>query len=373
MRILLLCEYPALNGGERSLLASLRHGHAAGCEYLALCPPGPLENALTENGVRTIPWAKLPPGEARLKARREQLAETLAAAAVNLVHANSLAMSRVAGPVTRTHGVPALGHLRDIVRLSARAIQDLTAVDQLLAVSEATRSFHISQGLPRERIAVLYNGVDFVDLARTPERKAAARAAIDRELRLPADAPWLLGVGQLSLRKGWDTLLAAWPAVIEQFRGAQLLLAGERHGDKPEVVAFCRQLRQTAAQPPWAGRIHFLGRRDDVARLMLAADLLVHPARQEPLGRVLLEALAAGLPVAATEVGGTREIFPPPLGAAELVSPDDPPSLAAAILAVLRDRQRAKNMADRAWTHGRSRFDAERQGPRLISWYRRWE
>jgi len=79
--------------------------------------------------------------------------------------------------------------------------------------------------------------------------------------------------------------------------------------------------------------------RDDVDRLLEELTLLVHPARQEPLGRVLLEAAACGVAVVATDVGGTREIFPEGAGAARLVPPDDPAAMAAAMEEVLRDAQ----------------------------------
>ena len=65
----------------------------------------------------------------------------------------------------------------------------------------------------------------------------------------------------------------------------------------------------------------------------------MHPARQEPLGRVLLEAAAAGVAVVATDVGGTREIFPPEADAARLVPPDDADALAAAMLELLGNRE----------------------------------
>ena len=93
------------------------------------------------------------------------------------------------------------------------------------------------------------------------------------------------------------------------------LIVGERTSNKDESRNFESGLRSTAAQPPLAGRVHFLGSIADVPRLMTECVLLVHAARQEPLGRVLLEAAASGLAVVATDVGGTREIFPTALTA----------------------------------------------------------
>ena len=79
---------------------------------------------------------------------------------------------------------------------------------------------------------------------------------------------------------------------------------------KQERIACVVHNAQLASQPPLAGRVHFLGNRHDVAQLLSECTALVHAARQEPLGRVLLEAAACGTAVVATDVGGTREIFP---------------------------------------------------------------
>ena len=78
-------------------------------------------------------------------------------------------------------------------------------------------------------------------------------------------------------------------------------------------------------------RFHMLGRRSDIAQLLNDCDILVHTSRQEPLGRVLLEAGASGLPVVATNVGGIREIFPVD-SMASMIAPDDPAALEAELV-----------------------------------------
>ena len=98
------------------------------------------------------------------------------------------------------------------------------------------------------------------------------------------------------------------------------LIIGQRFSEKEESRQFEAGLHQAGAGP-LAGRIHFLGVRDDIPEILNELTLLVHPARQEPLGRVLLEAAAAGVAVVATDVGGTREIFPPESDSACLFRP----------------------------------------------------
>ena len=124
------------------------------------------------------------------------------------------------------------------------------------------------------------------------------------------------------------------------------MIVGQRYSQKQEALEYERQVHAAADSGPLRGRVHFLGVRNDVDRLLNEFTLLAHPARQEPLGRVLLEAAAAGVPVVATDVGGTREIFPAETASACLVPPDDPAALAAAIVAAAEGRRSARG--DRA-------------------------
>ena len=118
-----------------------------------------------------------------------------------------------------------------------------------------------------------------------------------------------------------------------------------------------------------SGRLFFLGTRDDVARILPELTLLIHPARQEPLGRVLLEAAAAGRPIVATDVGGTPEIFPPESDAAMLVPPDDPAGMARAIGDLLRDPFRRMQLGANARKRIEARFELERAAAGLLSHY----
>lgn len=190
---------------------------------------------------------------------------------------------------------------------------------QLVAVSSdlAQRLAGIA-GVPAERVLRARNGVDLE--AFRPGDPAAAR----RELGLPADGMLVLGVGRLVPGKGFDVALGA----VQQLDGVRLVLVG----DGPE--------RSRLAE---AGGAHLvlLGEqpRERVALAMRACDVLVLPSEREGWPNVVTEALASGLRVVASAVGGIPEILGHPsdadrrLGA--LVPPRDPVALAAALRAVL--------------------------------------
>lgn len=364
-RVLWLFEYATLNGGERSLLACLPTIRAAGFDVLAAAPSrGPLTMRLDAEGVPCIAtvWHDDLGRRRPLEEIRTELSALLDGERPDLLHANSLAMGRLAAPVAAEAGIPCIAHLRDIIGLSAAAVADLAKANRLLAVSVATREFHIGQGVPAERTHVLYNGVD-LDLfsPRPPTRW------LHRELNLPATAHLIGTIGQLVIRKGHDVLAAA-ARQLADLADLHFVLVGERYSGKDEAVRHVERVRELLGDSRLAGRVHFLGERADVDRLLPELTLLVHPARQEPLGRVLLEAVACGLCVIATDVGGTREIFPTP-ETARLVRPDDPEALAGAIRQLMDDETLRQAMGQAARRRAEAAFDIRSASAGLVSHY----
>ena len=171
MRVLILCEFARLNGAEQSLLAVLESVSAAGFELQIAAPPdGALAAEVVRRDMLLLPLEFPATPQHRLQTGRREIVESLLRRSKpDLVHANSLSMGRLAGPVVAEMGVRSLGHLRDILRLSRQAIADLNCHTRLLTVSAATRDWHIDQGLAPQRTVVLYNGVDLAAFAPRPE------------------------------------------------------------------------------------------------------------------------------------------------------------------------------------------------------------
>ena len=308
MNVDILCEYGSLNGGENSMLALLPLLKEHGVTFRVVCPPtGPLAETLNRFDIETVPF-ELRTGTS-LEERRHRLGKLLWNLRSRLVHANSLAMGRVAGVILADMCTPSIVHLRDIIRLNRSAVADLNRFRRILVVSEATRRFHVDQGLHATSCHVMYNGVDLEQFRPTPPN-----GYLHRELGLPPEAKLLAVIGQIGLRKGQDMLLDVLSPIFSRRTDVHLLLVGQRWSSKPESLRFEQEIQARIKQEPFRKwhdeRVHVLGVRDDVPRLLNELTLLVHPARQEPLGRVLLEAAACGIPVVATDVGGTREIFP---------------------------------------------------------------
>ncbi len=169
---------------------------------------------------------------------------------------------------------------------------------------------------------------------------------------LPGGRPRLLALGRLHADKGFDVLIRA----LAPLRGVSLLIAGEG----PEGEALGR----LAGELGVADRVFLLGWRADAGALLKAADLFVCPSRSEPLGNVVLEAWSAGCAVVAADAEGPRELIAE--GSDGLLVPrEDAARLAAAIVALLEEPERAAVLA----VAGRRRFLAEfAEAPVLAAW-----
>jgi glycosyltransferase involved in cell wall biosynthesis len=253
---------------------------------------------------------------------------------IDVVHSHEFAMNVYAGAAARLAGLAALATVhgahwvadRTVRRIAYRVLcrvgMDLAAVSSDLADFLAR-----SLAVPRTEIHVVPNGVP-LPRPRSRDERARERARLRAELAIPPERPLLLAVGNLYPVKDHATLLRA-SAGLE---GVHVLVAGRG----PELESLASLARALGA----ASRVHLLGLRGDVDRLLAASDLLVHPSRAEGLPLAILEAMAAALPVVATRVGGIPEaVLEGETGL--LVRPGDPEGLRDAIRNVLHDPDRA--------------------------------
>ena len=299
-KVLVVCEYPTLNGGERSFLSVLPLLIDDGFEICVAAPPvGEFATELQRIGVRHLAFERHDADGRRLDIGdvRSRLASLVREATPDFVHANSLSMSRMLGPVAPEMGIPSIGHLRDIIKISRAVIDDLNWNSRILAVSRATRQWHTNAGVDPDKTFVVHNGVD---LEQFQPREATYW--LHDSLGLSHNVQLIASIGQIGIRKGLDTLLKAAPGFVSD--NDHLVVVGQRFSEKQESIEFEANLRSVASRAPLCGRVHFLGWQTEIARLMNEISLVVHAARQEPLGRVLLEAAASGVPVVATDVGG---------------------------------------------------------------------
>lgn len=243
--------------------------------------------------------------------------------------------------VVCNHGSGAFGAVQTMERLplGPLGLRLISAFSTTVALSDEMVEELRAAGFHRvERIP---NGIE-IGPARQPAERAEARS------RLGGAGALVLYVGRFDQEKGVDRLIEAW----RQARpAARLWLVG----DGPQRAT----LEASAQADPFCREtVRFWGPRQDVATFLTAADLFVLPSRSEGMSVALMEAMAAGLPVVATAVGGNREVLcRPELG---WLVPEGSDRLGATIVAVLADEEEAKRRGEAARRHAETQFSVAR-------------
>jgi glycosyltransferase involved in cell wall biosynthesis len=366
-----------MGGAQHSLLdiAEANREHGA----VALLEDGPFVAALETRGVRVLridggavlrrikKSSVLPRIGPLVAVVRTARAVAAAARSYDLLYANSpksFLVAALAGVIARK---PVVWHLRDILgggHFSAANVRVMIAAANWRAVrvvanSRATADAFVAAGGNQSLLTVVHNGIDAAPFdALAPETRREVRA----ELGVPVDVFVVGCFSRLHPWKGQAVLLDA----VERMPGVHALLVGGAlfSGEAP----YEAELRARSELPSFAGRVHMLGARDDVPRLLAACDVVVHPSvLAEPFGRVIVEAMLAGRPVVATDAGGVPEVVTDG-ETGVLVPPGDAQVLGEALDALRADATRSATLAHRGAARARACFsrDAMLAGVRRV-------
>ena len=377
VRVLYAQHTALMSGAERSLLEMLA-GLPGYIEPLLACPPGALADEARRRGVR---WRPLPATAGSLKlhplhtpvaaAELGRIALRLRRLAksedVDLIHANTLQLAVAAGaaPLSR----PLVVHVRDSLpdAGAARLVQRWvdTRSDAVIAISGFT-----ARSWGRDVDAVIANAVD----ARRFDPAVVDGSGVRAELGMPAAAPVLSVVAQITPWKGQVDAIFALAGVLDEHPDARLVIAGEPKfvfaSTRYDNVAYMRELEETVERLDLAGSVHFLGERSDVPELLAASDLLLVPSWEEPFGRTIIEAMAMRVPPLATVRGGPAEIIEDGVDGV-LLEPRRPEAWASAASALLADRERLRAMGERGRAKAIARYGRDAQAARVVELYRR--
>lgn len=266
----------------------------------------------------------------------------------DIVHTHLDYADTVGGLAARSLGVPSVSTIhvmewkaagaKEQVRKRLIAFARRHSAHTVVSVSDASRAALLATGLERpERVVTIHNGV-----VATP-RPGAGRA-LRAQLGIGEHEPVVAQVAVLRPGKGHTAAAVAVADLRERVPGLRLLVVG----DGPDRASVERTVE------PLGDAAIMLGHRDDVMAVLDAADALVHPSEVDAFPTALLEAMAAGLPVVATSVGGIPEIVEPGETGLLVSAPASPSELADAIAAVLEPGAR-----ERMGAAGRARYERE--------------
>jgi glycosyltransferase involved in cell wall biosynthesis len=359
-----------LGGAQRSMLEICSALPAFGVKVVAAVPRGPLFDLLSAAGIAVYPLSPVRATKrgwgffmttAKLLKAPSSVAQIIRTVKPDVVHANSLPAFMAASRAT--HKIPVFWHVRDL-RLPAIIARDAAKrAARIIAASEAIDEHLVDILSPRilGRIRVIRNGIDVARFK--PGAPSAARQAFG----LPQEVPVIGMIAHLIPWKRHDAFIQA-AALIRNKRPDAVFVAVGRDLFG-EHKRWTLQLEALVAQNNLTDCFRWIRDLDTVETILPAFDLLLHPALNEPFGRVICEALVANVPVIAAASGGPATIIKNGVSGI-LVRGGDPQFMAEEALALLANPERAAKLAAAGHNRVLEQFTTHHVCEQLVSEYR---
>jgi len=365
MKILYLDHANKLGGAEHSLLALLRTLDRSRFSPSLASPPGLLAEGARALDVSIVEWnpEKLRDRNplrvlSRLRRGQAALRRILTDGGFDVVHTNTLRASVYAGGIPRKLGRRCVWHMRDhevpaLVRAALLRSCDLVvAPSRFIAAALGTSA----------KIHVVPNGIDLADV---PAEGAAA--AFRNELGIPADAPLIGCLGRIRPWKGQAYFIDMAARLAPRLPQPRFLIVGATLFPDPGRD-YRAELEEQASRLGIADRVIFAGHRDDPLAALAAMDVVVNCSRNEPFGRVLIEAMACRRPVVAFRSGAVPEIVED--GSTGLLVPfGDTAGMAEAVFDLVRNPTRAEAYGEAGRHRVLSEFSLQASTARIEALY----
>lgn len=342
-----------LGGGEKSYLDLLSHLMEA-WNILAVVPgEGELADRLRQNGIKTEiaalpkirPWYVL---SMLLSFKRYfYLFRTYRP---ELVYANGSRAAFYGGIIGRTLKIPVIWHCRVSERDPYFDFMLIRLVNRVIANSKATASRFPSYF--QFKLDVVYNGFDLEWLKESHITKPAV---------IKKNWISILVVSRVSRSKRHDVLLSAFEKIALSQKNTHLICVGGKDHSDP---AWWEQLQERTINSPLSNRIHWIGAVDDVRPWYRGASMMILPSANEAFGRVVVEAMASGVPVIATRSGGIPEIVTH-MQNGILVPENNVEAISEAIMKLLQDESLKKRLAEEGLKHA-ERFSMDLHIERMV-------
>ena len=394
-RIVFIDHTAALGGGEIALLNLVRHLDRSRHEPLViLFSDGPLVEKLRALGV-AVHLFSLSPGVVAARKdslgvatllrvgdllsallRTYRLAGLIRALKADVVHANSLKADIIGGVAGRLAGAKVIWHVRDRIAEDylpprvASLFRGLCRIVPHVVVANSAATLR-SLGVDSTSVDAIAPGASFSSRCQVVHDGTPPGAALDDRIDHGEGRGDLIRVGlvgRICRWKGQHVFLQAADKVRRQFPHARFLIVGAPLFGEEDYEG---ELRALATALDLDGIVEFTGFRENISELIGGLDLLVHASTiGEPFGQVVIEAMAAGKPVVATNGGGIPEVVVD--GVTGLLAPmGDAPAMADAICRLIGDRDAAREMGRRGRQRVLEHFTIEKTAANVERIYAR--
>lgn len=358
-RILAISNHASfLGGGEHSFLGLISRLPEDYRAIAAVPCEGELAKKTSAAGIATeiVPLAPLNPlSSAGVIQSTLKFVKICRNRNIDLIYANGSRAAFYGGLVGHLCSIPAVWHCR-VIDSDPYLDAIITRLCRHIVVNSRATSLRFSRRL-RDKIDIVHNGLDLKWLR---EEGIAGPEMIN--------AGWIsiLMVSRVSRWKRHDVLLEAFERTAGMEKDAHLICVG---GKDPSDPDWWNELQKRTALSPFTERIHWIGHVEDVRPWYRAAAVMVLPSNREPFGRVVVEAMASGLPVIATRSGGVPEIVTH-MRNGILVPENDPDAVARALMDLIRNKA-LWNLISREAEQAANFFGIESHVEKMVRIFRR--
>lgn len=325
----------AIGGAETDLLSIVKSIDRTKFNPIVVCPGGPLYEYLTGLNVKTfmfklpswrkgksilfLPWAVY-------KLRKTILREN-----INLIHVNDFWYFPVVYLASRNLEVPCITHIRQEIEVEKIKKYWLHYSDMLIPMSDHIKTSAIRTEIPEKKIKVVYTGLHLDDIPFT------GSSDVKEKLGIAGHEPVIGTVANIYPRKGYEYLIEAIANIKKEIKDLRCIIVGE--GDREYKLKLDRLANKLGVSE----NIIYVGFQRNVYPFIAIFDIFVLPSILEGFGIALIEAMAMGKPVVASNTGGIPEVVEDGVTGI-LVPPKNPDALADAILGLLNDKIKMKAM-----------------------------
>jgi len=363
IRVAFLNDSARIAGAEKSL-ALLVQNLPDWVNPLVVCPPGEYADFLAASGVRNVKTARVSHynranGYLRYMVSLVKLARILLNFGVQIIHCNSYRAGHWGIPLAYLLGLQTVCHVRDshYTRFSTLLMKRAGNRVHFIAISNAVKEALVKVGVAPEKVSVIYNGTDVRSF-----RPGLQPARFLRESPVSLN----LGIfGRIEERKRHIDAIEALP-LIRKHADSHLYIVGDAWKESGQAVE--KWLQERIVQLGLGRHVSFTGYRTDVPEIMAGVDIVLVPSVDEPMGRVILEAMASEKPVIGTLSGGIPEVIENGTSGL-LVEPKAPAVLADAVLRLVRDPRLAARLAANGRERATKLFSIEAHVSQVVFFY----
>jgi glycosyltransferase involved in cell wall biosynthesis len=283
----------------------------------------------------------------------------------DIIHTQLETSDVLGGFVSRLLGIPVVSTVHTLTLPSKKRTSRLRKLlrnfslrhffDKVIVVSGATRNHYLRLGMKSDALMTLYNGIDLsrFTVGMTRSKNDVIPAVTESDLVL-------VTVAVLREPKGIQYMLKALPLILAAHPNVRYVIVGDGE--------YRKSLEDLAQSLGLSERVIFLGYRRDIPSLLAASDIFVFPTLDDAFPTVLLEALAIGMPIIASEVGGVPEIIHHEENGL-LIPPSKADLLAASCNRLLSDHELASRLGQAGRADANKRFNIDQQSKALVDLY----